>query len=70
MTKFKFLALLAFLTGSFCTTQAQSDAEATALLKKVSAKYKSYTTTTTDFTISIHEPEAKTDIIKKRKTFS
>ncbi len=69
MIKNKFLVLLTFVIGSLYTMQAQSDAEATALLKKVSAKYKSYATTTTDFTISIHEPEAKTDIVKKGKLF-
>ena len=49
--------------------QAQSDPEASTLLSKVSAKYKSYSTTTTDFTLSIHEPEAKVDIIKKGKLY-
>ena len=69
MNKYKFFTLFAIILGNLYAMQAQSDVEATALLKKVSAKYKSYTTTTTDFTISIHEPEAKTDIIKKGKLY-
>lgn len=44
---------------------AQIDPEASALLKKVSAKYKAYTSSKTDYTIKIHFAEAKTDIVKK-----
>ncbi len=44
---------------------AQIDPEASALLKKVSAKYKAYTSSKTDYSIKIHFAEAKTDIVKK-----
>lgn len=60
----KYTLMLMVLLSSFMI-QAQSDAEATTILNKVSAKYKAYTTLKTDFTIKIHFPDAKTDIIKK-----
>jgi outer membrane lipoprotein-sorting protein len=69
MMKSKIITVLLLLLVGLSALQAQSDPEATALLKKLSAKYKAYTTTTSDFTISIHEPEAKVDIVKKGKLF-
>lgn len=59
-----FIFILAFVLP-FSTIMAQSEPEATAILKKVSAKYKSYSSIKTDYTIKIHMPESKSDIIKK-----
>ena len=62
MKKIQALCILLFLAIGL---QAQIDKEATDLLKKVSAKYKAYTSLKTDYTIKIHFADAKTDIIKK-----
>jgi len=59
------ILLLLFCSGIITYTQAQNDAEATALLTKMSAKYKALPATQTNFTLSIHEPEAKNDVSKK-----
>lgn len=44
---------------------AQKDLEADVLLKKISAKYKAYSSSRSDFTMTIDIPEDKKDIVRK-----
>jgi outer membrane lipoprotein carrier protein len=64
MKRYFFLSLLLCI-GITMSVQAQNDPDAAALLNKMSAKYKALPATQTNFTLSVHEPDAKTDISKK-----
>lgn len=61
----KNIQILIVLLISTLFLNAQIDPAASALLKKVSAKYKAYTSLKTDYSIKIHFADAKTDIVKK-----
>jgi outer membrane lipoprotein carrier protein len=61
----KRIYIILLMMTSALLMNAQIDPEASALLKKVSAKYKAYTSSKTDYSIKIHFAEAKTDIVKK-----
>ena len=61
----KKLQIIFVLLISTLFMNAQIDQEASNLLKKISAKYKAYTSLKTEYTIKIHFADAKTDIVKK-----